>query len=72
LVGTGSAAATLHLVDHQRILAVPRLAKALAAPSRSALSLGSTVVDWLTLGVLGAATVALAISSRRAKTPKAR
>jgi len=51
---------------------VPRLAKALAAPSRSALSLGSTVVDWLTLGVLGAATVALAISSRRAKAPKAR
>jgi membrane protein len=46
---------------------VPRLAKALTAPSRSALSLGSTVLDWLTLGVLGAATVALAISSRRAK-----
>ena len=46
---------------------MPRLAKAFAAPSRSALSLGSTVVDWLTLGVLGAATIALAISSRRAK-----
>lgn len=46
---------------------MPRLARAFAAPSRSALSFGSTVVDWLTLGVLGAATVALAISSRRAK-----
>jgi membrane protein len=46
---------------------VPRLAKALAVPSRSALSFGSNIVDWLTLGVLGAATVALAITSRRAR-----
>lgn len=44
-----------------------RLARTLAAPSRSAKSLASSVVDWLTLGVLGAATVALAISSRRAR-----
>lgn len=43
-----------------------RFTKALAAPPRSALSFASNIVDWLTLGVLGAATVALAISSRRA------
>ena len=49
-----------------------RLARTLAIPSRSALSAASSVVDWLTLGVLGAATVALVISSRRAKTADAR
>ena len=37
-----------------------------AAPSRAAQSTASNVVDWLTLGVLGAATVALAITSSRA------
>lgn len=45
---------------------MPRLPKVIAAPSRSALSVGATVVDWLTLGVLGAATVALAVTSSRA------
>lgn len=44
---------------------MPRLAKALAASSRTTLALGSTVVDWLTLGVLGAATVALAVTTLR-------
>jgi membrane protein len=47
--------------------ALPRLPKALAASSRSTLSLASTVVDWVTLGVLAGATVALAISAKRAK-----
>ena len=45
---------------------MPPLAKAFAASKRPALSLASNVVDWLTLGVLGAATVALAVASRRA------
>lgn len=45
---------------------MPRLPKVLAGPSRTTLSVASTVVDWLTLGVLGAATLALAISAKRA------
>src|SRR4051812_41178866 len=47
--------------------ALPRLPKALAASSRSAVSVASTIVDWVTLGVLAGATVALAVSAKRAK-----
>ncbi len=51
--------------SRSRIPTLPRLTA--SSPARSALSLASTIVDWATLGVLGAATVALAISSKRAR-----
>lgn len=49
---------------------MPRIAQALAARSRSGLSLASTIVDWVTLGILGGATLALVITSRRAPKDK--